>query len=174
MTKRIENAYKLLSDYLQKSAREHPDRNAIVYGDQHITYREFNEKTEILAKYLLSIGVKRQDRIAYIMEIQPEFFYLYMAAARVGAIIVGIGTRLMPPEMEHIINSAEAEYVFITGGDRPYVEKLSQTLPQCPTVSKVVVVGDRPEDFEADDFAEIIKEDYAEFKQALIERESQV
>lgn len=71
---RTEHAFKLLSDYLQKSARDYPGKTALVANDQRITYKEFNAKVDILARYLLKMGVKRQDRIAYLMEIQPATF----------------------------------------------------------------------------------------------------
>lgn len=171
---RTENAFKLLSDYLQKSAHDYPDKTALVSKERRISYREFCDKSEILARYLLKIGVKRQDRIAYLMEIQPEFFYLYMAAARIGAIIVGMGTRLMPPELEYIIKNSEAEYVFVTGGDTPYVSRLAPILPDCPTVKQVFVVGKKVEALDAANLEDIFQGDYTEFDQALAEREAQV
>lgn len=171
---RTENAFRLLSGYLHKSAHDYPDKTALVCNTQRISYKEFYDKTEILAKYLLKIGVKKHDRIAYLMEIQPEFFYLYMAAARIGAIIVGMGTKLMPPELKYIIQNSEAEYIFATGGDAPYVGRLAEVLPDCPSVKQVFVAGEKAETLNAITLEEVFREEYKELDQALAEREAQV
>lgn len=140
---RTENAGRLLSDYLKQSACQAPHRTAFVYNDQRISYREFNEKVETLAKYLLQLGVKRQDKVAYLMETQPEFFYLIMAASRIGAIVVGLSTKLTPHELQYMLANAEAAYVFVSGGDKPYVDRISSILPACHSVRQVIVIGDQ-------------------------------
>ena len=52
-----ENAFRLLSDYLMKNAHEYPDKTAVVYNNQRFSYKEFSRKSEVLAKFLLKIGV---------------------------------------------------------------------------------------------------------------------
>lgn len=171
---RTDNALKSLSDYLTKNAQYYPDQTAIIYDDQRITWKEYNEKSKKLAKYLLKIGVKRHDRIAYLMSTQPEWLYLYMAAARIGAILVGMGTALMPPELEYIVKNSKSEYIVVTGGaDTSLPDKITKVVPNCELVKQV---------FQAEgelipnavNFNDIFKEDYKEFDQALAERESQV
>lgn len=172
---RTDNALRLLSDYAKRNAQDYPDRTAIVYLDQRITWKEYNEKSEILARYLLKIGVKKHDRIAYLMETEPEFFYLYMAAARIGAIIVGMGTALMPPELEYIVKNSEAEYIFVTRDEKNRLpDKIAKILPNCPFIKQVVEVGEEVNIPGAVKFDDIYKEDYKEFEQPLAERESQV
>ncbi len=159
---RTNNTLRLLSDYLEKSARNYPGKTALVYNQKRISYQELNNKSVRLAKYLLKIGVKRQDRIAYLLDIQPEFFYLYMAAARIGAIIVGMGTKLTPPELEYIVNNSEAEYIFTTSGEKPYINKIKQVLPHCKNVKRVFIWDE--------DFENILTQDYTAFDQILTER----
>ncbi|HEX3011975.1 MAG TPA: class I adenylate-forming enzyme family protein [Syntrophomonadaceae bacterium] len=171
---RTENALRLLSDYLRQSARNYPDKTAFVYNDQRISYREFNEKVTILARYLLNIGVKRHDRLAYVLETQPEFFYLCMAAARIGAIVVGMGIKLMPRELQYIIENSESDYVFVAGGDKPYLNRLSKIINNCNGIKQVFVIGDNGTDLDLTSFEDIFKQDYVEFDSALAEREAQV
>lgn len=171
---RTENALRLLSDYLRQSARNYPDKTAFVYNDQRISYREFNEKVTILARYLLNIGVKRHDRLAYVLETQPEFFYLCMAAARIGAIVVGMGIKLMPRELQYIIENSESDYVFVAGGDKPYLNRLSKIINNCNGIKQVFVIGDKSTDPNLTSFEDIFKQDYVEFDSALVEREAQV
>lgn len=171
---RTGNALRLLSDYLKQSTRDYPDNIAFVYDDQRISYRKFNDKVAVLARYLLKIGVKRQDRIAYLLETQPEFFYLCMAASRIGAIVVGLGTKLMPRELQYIIENSESDYVFAAGGEKPYLDRLAKITNNCTGIKQVFVVGDEPAAPNLTPFNDIFMEDYAEFDAALAEREAQV
>jgi len=85
-----EGALRLLSDYMAKAVEERPDHIAFIYGDEKITYREFAQQAEKLACYLLKLGVQKGDRLAYLLSPRPEFFYLYMAASRIGAISLSV------------------------------------------------------------------------------------
>ncbi|MDD3898929.1 MAG: class I adenylate-forming enzyme family protein, partial [Syntrophomonadaceae bacterium] len=169
-----ENAFRLLSDYLIKNAHDYPNKTALVYNNQRISYKEFSRKSEVLAKYLLKIGVKRQDRIAYLLETQPEFFYLCMAAARIGAIIVGMGTKLMPPELEYIIKNSDANYIFVAGGDKPYLDRLAKIIDNCTEINQVFVVGEKIKAPNVTTFEDIFQEEYSDFDNTLAEREAQV
>ncbi|HEX3011171.1 MAG TPA: class I adenylate-forming enzyme family protein [Syntrophomonadaceae bacterium] len=170
---RTAGALTLLSDYMKLGASRFPDKHAFIFGEQRVTYKEFELIVARLARYLISIGVNKGDRIAYIMTPRPEFFYLYMAAARIGAIIVGMSTRHTAHEMEYILNNSEAGYVFTLSSmyDIDYQQRLGQILPVCPTVKKVVVIGGSPVLAETSSFADIISQDYGEWEQPLLERE---
>lgn len=170
---RTDGALRLLSDYLERNAKEYPDKEAVIFDDQRITWKEYNEKSKILARYLLKIGVQRHDRISYLMSTQPEWLVLYMAASRVGAILVGCGTALMPPEIEYQVTNSESKYIFTTGGFDPSLpKKIAEILPNCPLIKQVIqaegelIPG-------AVNYYDIFKEDYMEYDKALKEREFQ-
>jgi acyl-CoA synthetase (AMP-forming)/AMP-acid ligase II len=90
---RLEGALPKFSAYLKKWDKELPEHRAFIYKDEPITYHEFLERSETIAKYLIKIGVGKGDRLVYIMTGRPEFFYCYMAASMIGAIVVGVSTR---------------------------------------------------------------------------------
>jgi len=171
---RTENALRLLSDYLKQNARDYPDKTALIYNDRRISYQEFDHRVEILARHLLKKGVQKQERIAYLLETQPEFFYLLMAASRIGAIAVGLGIKLMPPELEYIIENAEADYVFVAGGDKPYLGRLEKIIDNCRGIKQVYVTGEKIEAAKCTLWEDIFKEEYTDYEAALTEREAQV
>lgn len=172
---RLASTLPLLSDYVKKHAAEKPDSRAFIVGDTVTSFEEFHKRTEKLAKYLLKIGVKKGDRIAYICTAQPEFFYLFAAAARIGAIIVGMGVRFTPRELDYIISNSRAEYVYCRanfGPDIDYQEKLKEVLPNTPWVKQVIVIGGLPVLSRATSYEEIMAANYDDMDQALNQRES--
>ncbi|MGE5397078.1 MAG: long-chain fatty acid--CoA ligase, partial [Chitinophagales bacterium] len=171
-----EGALRLLSDYMKKGAQDYPDKPAFIFREQRVSYREFAEKTERFARYLLKMGVQKGDRIAYIFIPRPEFFYLYMAASRIGAIIVGMSTRYTANEMEFILKNSEASYIvtMATMYDIDYQERLGQILPNCPLVKHIAVVEGAPVLENAVSFEEIINDEYSEYVGALEKREAEI
>ena len=173
---RTDNALRLLSDYMKQGARLYPEKPAFIVGDRKISFQEFADTTERLAKYLLKTGVQKGDRIAYILTPRPEFFYLYMAASRIGAIIVGMSTRFTSNEMKFILQNSEASYLVSLAGmyGIDYQAMLGEILPECPLIKNIVIVEGVPVLENARDFAEIIKDDYGQFDQELLDREAKV
>ena len=49
----------LLGELVARNSRKFPDKEAIVYGDTRLTYREFNARVNRLAHALMDMGVKR-------------------------------------------------------------------------------------------------------------------
>lgn len=171
---RTAGALTLLSDYMKLGAARYPDKLAFIFGEQRITYEQFELTVEKLSRYLLSLGVQKGDRIAYIMTPRPEFFYLYMAAARTGAIIVGMSTRHTAHEMEYILNNSEASYIFTLGSmyEINYQQHLEQILPICPSVKNLIVIDGNPTLSGSVSFESIFDDDHVEWAQPLLEREA--
>jgi fatty-acyl-CoA synthase len=173
---RLEGALPKFSEYLKKWAYEIPDNEALIYEDQSLSYRDFYRDAQQLAKYMLSIGIQKGDRIAYVTVGRPEFFVLYMAASMTGAIIAGMNVRNTAPEMEYIINNCQPKYILCqySLGDINYQERLGQALNNCPSVKGVWVIDGQPIIPNAISYNDIMQGDYSAYDQALQEREAQL
>lgn len=171
-----QGALRLLSDYVVQAACERPEHIAFLYGEQRITYREFAQQVEKLACYLLKLGVQKGDRLAYLMIPRPEFFYLYMAAARIGAIITGVGTRQSDKEIEYVLNNSEARAMFVLHSmyEYDYQDRLEKILPNCPSVKNIYIIGGEARLENALAFDEIMQSDYSVYLPELLEREAQI
>jgi len=53
-----------LLDYLSESARNWPDRPALLFKGANVTYRQLEQDSDAFAAALVAIGVKRGDRVA--------------------------------------------------------------------------------------------------------------
>ena len=89
-----------------------PDKAAIIFEDQPITFKEFNEETNRAAHYLMSLNLKKGDRVAILALNCPEFIAVYFAAAKLGLILVPLNFRLVGPELEYQINNSGSRVLF--------------------------------------------------------------
>jgi len=84
-------------------ARLHPSRVAVVEGDRTLSYGTLDERARRLANVLAGLGVRHGDRVAVLSENRIEVLELFLAAARLGAIVACQNWRLRAPEIAHCI-----------------------------------------------------------------------
>ncbi len=92
---------------LQRSLSLSADKVAVVDGGVRVSYRELDAKSATLASNLAARGVKQGDRVAVMLANQLEAVPSVLAIARLGAILVPIGSRLRRPEISYIFADAQ-------------------------------------------------------------------
>jgi fatty-acyl-CoA synthase len=88
-------------------ARLYPGRLALDDGARRFTYGELDERSRRLAGLLAARGVGRGARVAILSENRLEYLELFLAAARLGAIVACQNWRLAPPELKHCLDLVE-------------------------------------------------------------------
>ncbi|MGL5166946.1 MAG: class I adenylate-forming enzyme family protein [Afipia sp.] len=91
-----------LESFLRAHATRNPDKHAIVHGSDRISYRDLNDRVASIAKQLVQLGLKPNDRIILYLGNQVEFAELLYAAFSIGAVVVPLTTRLTLSELLHI------------------------------------------------------------------------
>jgi len=79
---------------LEEEARNRPEKPAIIFGEQRISYSELWERVTRLAGGLAGAGVGPGNRVACLTTNHPAFLETYFAASLIGAIFVPLNFRL--------------------------------------------------------------------------------
>src|SRR5260370_33152759 len=108
-------------------------RQAVVCGETHYSWEEFDLRTDALARGLASLGVLRGDRVAVLMLNCHRYLELYYACARMGAAIVPLNIRLARPELWFILNDSEAKALVVDKTFASYIA-VRDTVPFLETV----------------------------------------
>ncbi|GEM_PF-30854 len=90
------------------AAAAHPGRPALVLGDVVVDYAAARDTVHRLARALLDQGVRRGDRVAYLLPSCPEIVELYYAVQLVGAVAVPLNVRLTAREVACLVRSCDA------------------------------------------------------------------
>lgn len=133
-----------LSDLLDEAARDNPDRIAIFYEEQNMTYGRLDELASAFASGLLKLGIKKGDRIGLYMPNYPEWVVAFFGIARMGGVVVPMNTRYKNKEVDYIMNNSEATGLIMTSDflGIDYVKVLDELRGKIPNLSNVVVLGD--------------------------------
>ena len=79
--------------WVQRWSELHPDKPAILFEGQQISYLQLHERTNQTSCWLQSLGIEKGERVAVMLNNCPEFIEIYLACARLGAIFVPINYR---------------------------------------------------------------------------------
>lgn len=113
-------------DWVKKWAKYTPDRMALREHDRDLqwTYGDLNNRLNALAIYLSEeFKIQKGQRIAVYSRNRAEYVFLFFACVKLGAILVPLNFRLMPRELDILLNDA-GPLVFLF--ERDYAEQVKQ------------------------------------------------
>jgi acyl-CoA synthetase (AMP-forming)/AMP-acid ligase II len=115
-----------------------PEAEALIAGERRLSYAALDGLVERMAGNLAQRGIGAGERVALLLGNCPEFLIVLLAAMRLGAVAMPIGTRQKGPELEYLLNdSAAAALVF----EREFADNLP-TAAAVPSLRLRVVVGE--------------------------------
>src|SRR5882672_6880453 len=97
-----------VAEMVERAARAHPDKVAVVHGARRITYVEVVRDARRLAGALLERGIAPHDRVVMQLPNTPTFIELYLALNYIGAIPVMALRAHRHAEVRHFINASGA------------------------------------------------------------------
>jgi fatty-acyl-CoA synthase len=114
-----------------------PDNDAVVYFDRdyRLTYRQFGELVDQLAKGLMALGVEKGEKVALWATNVPHWVALQFATAKIGAIFLTINTLYKSAELSYVLEQSDAENLFVIDGyrDTDYVGTVYDLVPELKT-----------------------------------------
>ncbi|WP_214369486.1 class I adenylate-forming enzyme family protein [Pseudonocardia sp. H11422] len=100
-----------LATALSWAAERYPDRTAVRGTGRHLSYREWDARTNQLARALAGAGVRPGDRVALSLAGGEPLASLHLAAQKLGAVSVPLSTRFGPDELRYCLDDAAATLV---------------------------------------------------------------
>ncbi len=127
-----------LGEILRVNAVKFPDRIAFCDATRRYTFPETNARVNRLANALAGLGVEKGDKVSCFMENSIEICELYLACAKIGAVINPINFRLVGPEIEYIVNNADARVLLVDAEFAPMIDEIR---PGLAGLGEFIVVG---------------------------------
>ncbi len=126
-----------LGQILDRAVHNYPDNDAVVYYDRdyRLTYRQFGDLVDQVAKGLMALGVQKGEKVAVWATNVPYWVTLQFATAKIGAILLTVNTLYKIAELEYILKQSDAENIFIIDGfrDTDYLQTIYELVPELKT-----------------------------------------
>ena len=115
-------------------AERHADREAMVFGDERITFADFRARVDAFALGLAALGLARGDALAIWLPNRPLWFIAQYAAARLGIVGVALNPRYRAHELRYTLHQSNATALLLTDhlGPIDYFETLHEVIRELP------------------------------------------
>lgn len=117
------------ADLWERIAERFPDSDAIVQGNRRILWREFNERSNGVANYLLAKGAQHGDKVALYVYNAPEYMEGCFAAFKAGLVPINTNYRYLDDELVYLWTNADAVAVVFHGSFADRIEGIRDQLP---------------------------------------------
>jgi fatty-acyl-CoA synthase len=123
-----------IGQLVDRVAEQFGDRPAMQYYERglKLTYREFRQTCNEVAKGFMALGVKSGDKLAIWANNVPEWLYTQFGTGKMGAVLVTVNTNYRSFELEYLLKQSDASTLVLIGGVREADEYLRVINEICP------------------------------------------
>lgn len=127
-----------IADIVRVHGANRPQHPCLTEGSRTLDWAEMYERSQRVAQGLAAAGVGSGDRVALLDMNGVPHFEIAFGAALVNAVSVDVNWRLAAPEVEYIVNNAEAK-VLVVGAE--FVAILDAIADKLQHTKLILVVG---------------------------------
>jgi amino acid adenylation domain-containing protein len=129
-----------LHQVFEEQVERTPEATAVIYEDRSLSYRELNHHANQLAHYLISLGVKPDDRVAVCLERSLGMVIALLGALKAGGAYLPLDPSYPCERLGQIMQDAEPKLLLSDATGR---EALGEKLLQGVTVLELDTAGQR-------------------------------
>ena len=114
-----------LADLVRDAAAATPDKAALLFGDQTVTWAGLDALVSSAARGLLALGLEAGDRVAVHLGNTPDFPVAYFGALRAGLVAVPVNTGYTASELTHVLADSGARVIVTAAATAATVESVT-------------------------------------------------
>ncbi len=123
---------------LDQGCHVDPGKEAVVFREQRVSYRELRNRSYSLANALSRLGVNKGDRVGVLLRNCSEWFDIFFAAAGLGAVMVPVNFLLKSREVEFLVGDSGMKVLFVGEDLLPLVDPGAEATPE---LAHVICIG---------------------------------
>jgi fatty-acyl-CoA synthase len=152
-----------IGDLLRKATDRDPGNELFVFPHERITYAEFTDRVETLARALRAYGIRAGDHIGILGPNSITYMNILFAAVSIGAVAVPINARFKATELDYIVGHADIKLLFTSDEVSEHVDypailgsmveaagglwEKGKLLPDAEHLQEIVLHGQRRDGF---------------------------
>ncbi|MCL5289861.1 MAG: AMP-binding protein [Firmicutes bacterium] len=113
-------------EIIKQSAKKWPQKTALICLGRKITFRELDKLTDQLAQALVSLGVKKGDRVATMMPNCIQHTVAFFGINKTGAIAVPFNVMYKEKEIEYQLNDSGCKTIIALDSFCPIIERVKE------------------------------------------------
>jgi len=130
-----------IGDYYDRCVDFFGKETALTFRDRSYTYDEMGEKANRLANALQKKGLKKGDKVAFLMANCPEYVFCEIAVAKIGCIRVPLAVLLSSKDHIYMMNQAECAALVY---HESLAQRVKDMIPNLETVKHFICTSEDP------------------------------
>ncbi len=137
-----------IGELFDRQCQANAEKEALVYNypeiglDLRLTYRQYKEEVNRLAKGLLALGIEKGEHVAVWATNLPEWVMLEVALAKIGAVLVTVNTNCRVSEIEYVLRQGDITTLELKNLGDPVRERLQSAA--LPELKRVILIENNP------------------------------
>jgi len=128
----------LVHEWLRRSARRFPDKEALICGKQRWTYKDLDRRSDHLAVALQDIGIHRHDRVAILLDNSSETVISLYSILKAGGVFIILAGSVKGAKLRYVLENSDAN-VLITHTSKAGI--VTEALDRIQRSIKIIWVG---------------------------------
>jgi long-chain acyl-CoA synthetase len=124
-----------LKEMLDSTVRVYPDKTAVAFGPQRVSFRQLDEASSRVANALIGLGAKKGEHVAILMSYTPQWIINYFGVVKAGGTAVILNAILKAPEYDSLLRDSDSTMLLTESN---FSQMLSSVLPTLPLLKHVV------------------------------------
>ena len=124
--------------FLDRSKRVFPDKTAVVYGKDRLTWSEFADRCQQLATALKSTGVEVGSTVSVLCPNSPVMLEAHFGVPLCGGVLNALNWRLDASTIAYILSHSDAKVLIV---DREFSELANAALSKIPVDLQPFLIG---------------------------------
>ena len=126
----------LVDEFLERSAQEFPDKEALVLGEQRLTFTEIDRYANSFSNALIEDGFQKQDRAAICLDNSVESVVSIFGILKAGGVFVVVNPQVKPQKMKYMLNDCLPRFLIT---DSKHYGSVSEVLPTCLSIESIIL-----------------------------------
>jgi acyl-CoA synthetase (AMP-forming)/AMP-acid ligase II len=133
-----------VNNFLEHSAQQYPDKPAVWYKNEWMTYGQIEQRANQIAHFLVENKVRRGERVALLLENSFDYIINYYAVLKAGAVTVALNTETNTDSLIYLLNDSGSSAIITQA---KFSRHIIPALPKIPYLKQVIIDQDNLDDY---------------------------
>ena len=106
-----------------------PDNDALICGEEVVTWKEYDEKSSKIATALSAAGLKANSKAGLYLNNSNEYLIAQNAIFKIGGIPINVNYRYVAEELIYLLDNSDSEAVFYHACYSNRIKEIASSLP---------------------------------------------
>ncbi|MBG0783611.1 MAG: long-chain fatty acid--CoA ligase [Anaerolineaceae bacterium] len=127
-----------LVDVFRNAVARYGDATCLICDDVSMTYNQVDNLSERIARFLLSQGLQKGERVGIFLSNRPEFVISYYGILKAGGVVMAINPAFRPAEVTSQAVESGVRFLVLSENAYPEIKEIQPAT----AIQQLIVIGD--------------------------------